>query len=84
MFDAIVCDPPYGWRAGVRKTGLSDIKKEKREKRLEKKRKNKKDHEDNNNIEDDKEENNIITPENEDMDYNYVMANGEKKNVFTY
>ena len=82
LFDAIVCDPPYGWRAGVRKTGLSDIKKEKREKRLEKKRKNKKDNEDNednNNIEDDKDENNIITPENEDMDYNYVMANGEKK-----
>ena len=43
LFDAIVCDPPYGWRAGVRKTGLSDTKKEKREKRLEQKRKNKKD-----------------------------------------
>ena len=33
LFDAIVCDPPYGWRAGVRKNGLSDKKKEKREKR---------------------------------------------------
>ena len=39
LFDAIICDPPYGWRAGVRKTGLSTYKKEKREKRLEKKRK---------------------------------------------
>ena len=38
LFDAIVCDPPYGWRAGVRKTGLSTYKKEKREKRLELKR----------------------------------------------
>ena len=38
LFDAIVCDPPYGWRAGVRKTGLSTYKKEKREKRLEVKR----------------------------------------------
>ena len=89
MFDAIICDPPYGWRAGVRKTGLSDFKKEKREKRLEQKRKNKKDNYDNNNIdnkdnnnnkiEDDKEENIVINAENEDMDYNYVMANGEKK-----
>jgi tRNA G10 N-methylase Trm11 len=88
LFDAIVCDPPYGWRAGVRKTGLSDFKKEKREKRLEQKRKNKKekDNDDNknkdndiNNKEDDKEENIIINAENEDMDYNYVMANGEKK-----
>ena len=35
LFDAIICDPPYGWRAGVRKTGLSTYKKEKREKRLE-------------------------------------------------
>ena len=88
LFDAIVCDPPYGWRAGVRKTGLSDFKKEKREKRLEQKRKNKKGKEndedknkdnDINNKEDDKEENIIINAENEDMDYNYVMANGEKK-----
>ena len=87
LFDAIVCDPPYGWRAGVRKTGLSDFKKEKREKRLEQKRKNKKDNDNNNidikdinnKIEDDKEENIVINAENEDMDYNYVMANGEKK-----
>ena len=87
LFDAIVCDPPYGWRAGVRKTGLSDTKKEKREKRLEQKRKNKKsnnnedikDDEDIKEEKDNKDENNIITAENEDMDYNYVMANGEKK-----
>ena len=84
LFDAIVCDPPYGWRAGVRKTGLSDTKKEKREKRLEQKRKNKKsnnneDIKDDEDEKDNKDENNIITAENEDMDYNYVMANGEKK-----
>ena len=87
LFDAIVCDPPYGWRAGVRKTGLSDTKKEKREKRLEQKRKNKKsnnnedikDDEDIKDEKDNKDDNNIITAENEDMDYNYVMANGEKK-----
>ena len=87
LFDAIVCDPPYGWRAGVRKTGLSDTKKEKREKRLEQKRKNKKsnnnddikDDEDIKEEKDNKDENKFITAENEDMDYNYVMANGEKK-----
>ena len=55
----------------------------------QKRRKNKKDksenkdsEENNNEIEeeeDDKEENKIINAENEDMDYNYVMANGEKK-----
>ena len=85
LFDAIVCDPPYGWRAGVRKTGLSDTKKEKREKRLEQKRKNKKDNDDTkdneNKIEDEKNKNEIITAENEDMDYNYVFVNGEK-NMF--
>ena len=42
LFDAIICDPPYGWRAAVRKTGLSTFKKEKREKRLEIKRNQKK------------------------------------------
>ena len=82
LFDAIICDPPYGWRAGVRKTGLSDTKKEKREKRLEQKRKNKKENddtkEDNNN---DNNKNEIINAENEDMDYNYVVVNGEK-NMF--
>ena len=85
LFDAIVCDPPYGWRAGVRKTGLSDTKKEKREKRLEQKRKNKKDNDDTkdneNKIENEKNKNEIITAENEDMDYNYVFVNGEK-NMF--
>ena len=90
LFDAIVCDPPYGWRAAVRKTGLSVNKKEKREKRLEIKR--------NKNNKDDKEEdqkdkninNNEICEENngiknednnnvekEDMDYNYCYTNGE-------
>ena len=88
LFDAIVCDPPYGWRAGVRKTGLSDTKKEKREKRLEQKRKNKKD-KDKDDIKDDddkkneeeNDKNEIVTAENEDMDYNYVVVNGEK-NMF--
>ena len=47
----------------MRKTGLSDTKKEKREKLLEQKRKNK---------------NEIITAENEDMNYNYIFANDEK------
>ena len=82
LFDAIICDPPYGWRAGVRKTGLSENKKEKREKRLEQKRKNKKGNEEE--FEDDKEDkdkNKIINAENEDMDYNYVVVNG-KKNMF--
>ena len=90
LFDAIICDPPYGWRAAVRKTGLSVNKKEKREKRLEIKR--------NKNNKDDKEEdqkdkninNNEICEENngiknednnnvekEDMDYNYCYTNGE-------
>ena len=50
----------------MRKTGLSDTKKEKREKLLEQKRKNK---------------NEIITAENEDMNYNYIFANDEK-NMF--
>ena len=86
LFDAIVCDPPYGWRAGVRKTGLSDTKKEKREKRLEQKRKNKKDKDDIKDNDDKKNEdennkNEIVTAENEDMDYNYVVVNGEK-NMF--
>ena len=82
LFDAIICDPPYGWRAGVRKTGLSENKKEKREKRLEQKRKNKKGNDEE--IEDDKDDkdkNEIINAENEDMDYNYVVVNGEK-NMF--
>ena len=48
LFDAIVCDPPYGWRACVRKTGLSVNKKEKREKRLEIKRNKNKKNEDKN------------------------------------
>ena len=88
LFDAIVCDPPYGWRAGVRKTGLSDSKKEKREKRLEQKRKNKKDKDkddikddDDKKNEDENNKNEIVTAENEDMDYNYVVVNGEK-NMF--
>ena len=62
LFDAIVCDPPYGWRAGVRKTGLSDTKKEKREKRLEQKRKNKK----SNNNEDIKDDEDIKEEKDEE------------------
>ena len=87
LFDVIVCDPPYGLRAAVRKTGLSVNKKEKRRKRLEIKR-NK-----NNNEEDQKDKNihnNEICEENteikneynnniekEDMDYNYCYTNGK-------
>ena len=56
LFDAIICDPPYGWRAMVRKTGLSENKKEKREKRLELKR-NKKNNNKDENDEDEKEKN---------------------------
>ena len=95
LFDAIICDPPYGWRAGVRKTGLSSIKKEKREKRLEQIRnKNKENKDEDKEKEDEKESNennnddnndekndnnNIINIENEDMDYNYCDTNGEKR-----
>ena len=71
LFDAIICDPPYGWRAGVRKTGLSTYKKEKREKRLEKKRKkNNKGNKDNKDkVEDDKDkEDNEINEEKEEKE----------------
>jgi tRNA G10 N-methylase Trm11 len=37
MFDAIICDPPYGQRAFTRSTGMEETKKEKREKRLKEK-----------------------------------------------
>ena len=72
FFDAIICDPPYGWRAGVRKTGLTSNKKEKREKRLEKKRQKNKDN--NNDNENDKDDIN-----NEDMNFFYFEKDGEKK-----
>ena len=65
LFDAIICDPPYGWRAGVRKTGLSINKKEKREKRLEQKRNKKKENKD-----DDKEDNNKEDDDNEEKETN--------------
>ena len=97
FFDAIICDPPYGWRAGVRKTGLTSNKKEKREKRLEKKRqKNKDKNKENNDIKDDKDdkdnkdddnnndnENDKDDINNEDMNFFYFEKDGEKKNVFT-
>lgn len=54
LFDAIICVPPYGWRAGVRKTGLSTTKKEKREKRFEQKRNQENDN--NNKINDNEED----------------------------
>jgi len=93
LFDAIVCDPPYGWRAGVRKTGLSSIKKGKREKRLKQiKNKNKEnkdedkedekesnENNDDDNNDDNNDNNNNINIENEDMDYNYCDTNGEKR-----
>jgi len=34
FFDSIICDPPYGWRASSKKTGLSEKRKEKRDLRL--------------------------------------------------
>jgi tRNA G10 N-methylase Trm11 len=34
IFDAIICDPPYGHRAFSRSTGIGEEKKERREKRL--------------------------------------------------
>ena len=74
LFDAIVCDPPYGWRAGVRKTGLSSTKKEKREKRLEKKRNKKNKNKDNNNEEDEKE-----IPNNEDKNDEYYESNNNNQ-----
>ena len=89
FFDAIICDPPYGWRAGVRKTGLTSNKKEKREKRLEKKRQKNKE---NNDIKDDKDdkdnkdddnnndnENDKDDINNEDMNFFYFEKDGEKK-----
>ena len=93
LFDAIICDPPYGWRAGVRKTGLTSNKKEKREKRLEKKRqKNKDKNKENNDIKDDKDdkdnkdddnnndnENDKDDINNEDMNFFYFEKDGEKK-----
>ena len=90
FFDAIICDPPYGWRAGVRKTGLTSNKKEKREKRLEKKRqKNKDKNKENNDIKDDKDnkdddnnndnENYKDDINNEDMNFFYFEKDGEKK-----
>ena len=90
FFDAIICDPPYGWRAGVRKTGLTSNKKEKREKRLEKKRqKNKDKNKENNDIKDDKDDkdnkdddnnnDNENDINNEDMNFFYFEKDGEKK-----
>lgn len=35
MFDAIVCDPPYGVRARTQKVGATDAKAAKHEKKME-------------------------------------------------
>ena len=32
LFDAIICDPPYGWRASARESGPSDRSKRRKEK----------------------------------------------------
>jgi tRNA G10 N-methylase Trm11 len=37
IFDAIVCDPPYGQRAFSRSTGMEESKRERREQRLKNK-----------------------------------------------
>ena len=65
-FDAIVCDPPYGYRACSKKTGLSDYKKEKREQRLKQKMKKEKD-------------NNEESDEEEDFDPDYIHYGDEKR-----
>ena len=82
LFDAIVCDPPYGWRAGVRKTGLSTYKKEKREKRLEVKRNKKNEKE---NKEDEKkiniENNKKDDKNNEVKDEINIEINNDNNNI---
>ena len=75
LFDAIICDPPYGWRAGVRKTGLSTNKKEKREKRLEQIR-NKNKHNEN----EEKEDNNKEEDEKETNEENIINENNNNNN----
>ena len=79
LFDAILCDPPYGWRAGVRKTGLSKNKKEKREKRLEKKR-NKKGNKDENKEDYKEEENNEDNDSENNDETNKIENNNNKDN----
>ena len=96
LFDAIICDPPYGWRAMVRKTGLSVNKKEKREKRLELKRNKKKNNnnneeeiddekekknENNNNNNEKKEDNNNIECNDEDNNNNNNVINIENEDM---
>ena len=70
LFDSIICDPPYGWRACSKKTGLSNFKKEKRVKRLDKRKKEKEDNEINNNEKNSDEEND---------NYDYVYYGKEKR-----
>ncbi len=68
LFDSIICDPPYGWRACSKKTGLSDYKKEKRNKRLDIKQKIKEENENENHSEDEK-----------NINYDYVNYGNEKR-----
>ena len=86
LFDAIVCDPPYGWRAAVRKTGLSETKKEKREKRLEIKKNKKKKKRDKDEIKneeaqkDNKDENNNNEICEDNIDNDNELNTGENNN----
>ena len=61
LFDAIIWDPPYGWRAGVIKAGLSTNKKEKRLEQIRNKNKyNENEDKEDNNKEEEKETNEKI------------------------
>lgn len=79
FFDVIICDPPYGYRAGTMSTGIKENKKEKREKRIKNKiEKNLGNIE----IKNDEEEEEIGEKNEEEieiLDSNTVIVDGKKK-----
>lgn len=83
FFDAIICDPPYGFRACSKKSGLSDIKKEKRGKRIKEKIEKVKDDiiksKEEDNDKDIANQNTSTIKENkiEEFDPNVIYGNGE-------
>ena len=80
VFDAIICDPPYGYRACSKKTGLSEYKKEKREKRINKKKEEMlKENENNEENEESEEEENEDNKEKDEFNPDYVLYGGEKR-----
>jgi tRNA (guanine10-N2)-methyltransferase len=84
FFDSIICDPPYGYRAISRKTGMKEEKKEKRQKRLTEKYGNLlKINQDNLDKRDEKDSNDETTNKNieEPIDINTCK---ERHRVFTY